>query len=254
MRIVGFYAILLLVLILHTIHVGFSLFDRVVEALKEPNVENPVDTEKTGESTRLEQIEGNHSVRGIDISHWDGDIDWAELKKSGITFIYMKATQGLDFVDPKFRENWEEAKRYGFTCGAYHFFDPDEDGDAQAQLFLEQVNFESDDLLPVLDMEVASRLGKDKLIVEMDKWLNKVEGELGRRPMIYTDTPFWNAKVGVDRSVYPLWIADWVESEMPQDLPIGWDEYAYWQYSATGKVRGIDYPHVDLDISRTLIE
>jgi len=253
-RIVGVYVLLVLILLVYTAHISLDLYDRfagtsgtgarqqVQELLPEKKATLPAETLQ-----RNSRIEASHKLQGVDISHWDGAIDWAALKKSDITFLYIKATQGTTYQDPMFVKNWANAKKYGFTRGAYHFFDPDEDGAKQAKLFLDRIKHEDGDLVPALDIEVASKGGPEKLVEEMDEWLLYVEKALNKKPVIYCDVPFWNSNVKVDRSDYPLWLAEWEDYQKPNSLPMGWKTYTLWQYSAKGVVRGINYPHVDLD-------
>ncbi|MBL0015595.1 MAG: hypothetical protein IPP17_03940 [Bacteroidetes bacterium] len=98
------------------------------------------------------------SIRGIDVSRYQGKIEWAKVKQAGIRFAFIKATEGTDYVDPYFAVNWDEAKDKGIARGAYHFFRPAQDGKAQAEHFLKQVKWTKGDLPPVLDLEVTDEV------------------------------------------------------------------------------------------------
>jgi lysozyme len=95
----------------------------------------------------------SYPIHGIDISRWQGDIDWASVKASGIRFAYMKATEGGDHVDPSFRRNWEGARQHGIARGAYHFVYWCRPAHEQAIWFKQQIPNDPDALPPVLDVE-----------------------------------------------------------------------------------------------------
>ena len=95
----------------------------------------------------------DHQVHGIDISRWQGEIDWSAVKAAGTRFVYMKATEGGDHVDPAFRRNWEGARRAGVARGAYHFVFWCRPAHEQAVWFKQQIPNDPDALPPVLDVE-----------------------------------------------------------------------------------------------------
>ena len=185
-------------------------------------------------------------IMGIDVSHWDGNISWVRLKQSGVQFAYIKATEGSEYVDPNFTRNWIGASDAGVIRGAYHFFAPNDDPILQAEHFLRTVSNNGNDLVPVLDIEVAERLDPAKLRTNILLWLQTVEKKLGVKPIIYTDNGFWEAHVRGNFASYDLWIADWQAKTSPI-LPAGWSDWVFWQYSVKGRVDGIDDPSVDLD-------
>ena len=92
-------------------------------------------------------------IRGIDVAHWEPEIDWMKLRAQEIRFAFIKATQAADYVDNKFLSHWTGAKQAGILRGAYHFIDPRVDGRLQAENFLRTVKLEPGDLPPVLDLE-----------------------------------------------------------------------------------------------------
>lgn len=175
---------------------------------------------------------------GCDLSHWDGEVDWVKLKKSKVEFIFVKATQGDKYVDPKFEENWVTSKNYGFERGAYHFFEPGKDAKAQAEHFLKTVGHVKGDLVPVLDIEIAHGVDPQELTEDIKIWINTVNEAIGRYPIIYTDRGFWDKNITDDFSHCALWLAQWETTHTPY-LPKGWKKWAFWQYTETGSVNGV---------------
>ena len=130
-----------------------------------------------------------YKVHGIDISHYQGDINWKMLKQTRqgqfpVEFIFMKATEGGDFADDKFVANFDSARAHGFIRGAYHFYNPKTDAHKQADFFINSVKLEPGDLPPVLDIEKKSRDIK-KFQNDLKIWLRKVESHYGVKPIIY---------------------------------------------------------------------
>ncbi len=173
---------------------------------------------------------------GIDVSHWQGTIDWERVADAGIGFVFIKATEGGDYTDPKFAANWAGAARAGIPRGAYHFFRPQTDAAAQAQHFLNTVQLRAGDLPPVLDVEVTDGRSAAAIAAGVRTWLETVERATGRRPILYTRAGFWN-QVGGGFGVYPLWVAHYGVSEPA--IPSGWSGWTFWQHSDAGRVDGI---------------
>ena len=188
-----------------------------------------------------------YSMHGIDVSHYQGDINWKMLEqtrqgKFPVQFIFMKATEGGDFSDDKFVANFDSAKAHGFIRGAYHFYNPKTDADKQADFFIRSVKLESGDLPPVLDIE---KKGKDvkKLQQDLKIWLRKVESHYGVKPIIYASykfkTKYLNDSIF---DTYPYWIAHYyVDSVRYQG------EWKFWQHTDVGTLPGID-EKVDLNV------
>lgn len=188
-----------------------------------------------------------YQVHGIDISHYQGDINWKMLEQSRqgrfpIQFIFMKATEGGDYADDKFVANFDSAKVHGFIRGAYHFYNPKTDANKQADFFIRSVKLEPGDLPPVLDIE---KKGKDmkKLQDDLKIWLRKVENHYGVKPIIYASykfkTRYLNDSVF---NSYPYWIAHYyVDSVRYQGA------WKFWQHTDVGTLPGID-EKVDLNI------
>ena len=154
---------------------------------------------------------------GIDASHWQGTIDWTQVAGGGKKFVFLKATEGTTYADPTFAGNRSGARAAGVKVGAYHFARPDAtpgDAVAEARWFLSNVSFASNDLRPVLDIEVNGGLSVSALQQWVRDWLDEVYRQTGRRATIYTSPSFWSTSMGNSQSIAlagytTLWIAHW---------------------------------------------
>lgn len=183
-------------------------------------------------------------LAGIDVSKWQGAVDWPRVKASGVVFAFARATYGAKEVDADFAANWRAMRDAGVVRGAYHFFVTHEDAAAQAELFVKTVGRpEAGDLPPVLDVEAESGAGAN-LVEGVKTWLAAVEQGLGRKPIIYTAPSFWNENMTDEFGAYPLWVAEYGVSE-PRPVK-GWTTWTFWQYSQGGSVAGVNGT-VDLD-------
>ena len=192
--------------------------------------------------------DGHPVVHGIDISHHQGEIDWHKLAKaehegSGIHFVFMKATEGSDWIDSTFQYNFEKAREVGFIRGAYHFFSNTSPAEKQASFFCEQVNLTDCDLPPVLDVETKGNYGDDSLRLEVKNWLRKVEAHYGMKPIIYTSRKFKEKYLDDDTlNTYPFWIANYYVDSLTYT-----GEWAFWQHTDHGRLPGIK-GRVDMNV------
>lgn len=186
----------------------------------------------------------DHAIQGIDVSKYQGPIDWASVRASGVTFAYIKATEGGDRVDDRFAENWNAAKAAGVARGAYHFYYFCRTGAEQAAWFLRNVPADPDALPPVLDMEwnhtsptCRIRPPADVVRREMATFLRIVEKRYGKRPVIYTSVDFHrDALVGAFET-HNFWLRSVAGHP---SLKFGADRsFAIWQHTATGSVAGV---------------
>jgi len=187
-------------------------------------------------------------VAGIDLSHHNGFVDFTKLSAGGLVFAFVKASEGRFTKDPLYAANYTGLKQNQILRGAYHFFYPQLDAQAQASNFLSVVTqLNAGDLPPVLDVEVSGEQSPSAIAAAMQQWLNAVQQNLGRTPIIYTAAGFWNAALGGTTSfaTYPLWVAEYTGNSSPR-LPNGFTDYIFWQYSESGSVPGIA-GNVDLD-------
>lgn len=192
---------------------------------------------------------GGYEIRGIDISHYQGEIDWdrlqnAMIEKSPVRFIVMKATEGSSKVDPSFNQNFSLAREYGYIRGAYHFWSNKSSARSQAYFFLKNVPLEEGDLPPVLDVEHKP---KDKTIEEFQRdvltWLHIVEDKYHVKPIIYT---YYKFKMNYLSSPvfddYPYWIAHYYVDKIEYK-----GEWKFWQHTDAGRLPGIK-GYVDFNI------
>lgn len=185
-------------------------------------------------------IPENYSIHGIDVSHHQSSIDWADvkamqIKKVQIGFCFIKATEGSSTIDSRFRSNWRAAKNAGMIRGAYHFFNPNRSGIEQARSFIEMVKLQKGDLPPVLDFEQVSAVPKTILQKRVQDWLNVVEDHYKIKPIIYTGAVFYSRFLGDKFDDYPLWVAHYLVKDKPR-ISRPW---TFWQHSELGHVNGI---------------
>ena len=183
-------------------------------------------------------------VHGVDVSRYQGDIRWEELRYDDLTFAYIKATEGSDHQDARFAENWASASQQQVVRGAYHFFRPKIDARAQAEHFTAAVKLEVGDLPPVLDVEVLDEATRTELISGMRTWLYLTEIRTGVRPIIYTNLGFYYRHLAGHFDDYRFWIARYGSRE--PSLATG-AQLTFWQYGDRGRAAGIDGP-VDLNV------
>jgi lysozyme len=182
---------------------------------------------------------------GIDVSNHQGTIDWIQVANDDVSFAYIKATEGQDFVDKQFATNWAKSSEAGIPRGAYHFFTLCSSGADQAENFLKVVPTDPKALPPAVDLEFAGCTKRpDNATVqrELSTFMTTVEDRVGKPLVVYV-LPAFEKK-------YP------VEQTLRQDRwqrklfrrPAG-DSWTMWQASDRARVNGIDAP-VDLDVRR----
>ena len=184
-----------------------------------------------------------YPIHGIDISRWQGDIDWASVKGAGTRFVYMKATEGGDHVDPAFQRNWEGARRAGIPRGAYHFVYWCRPAHEQAQWFKQQIPNDPDALPPVLDVEwnghsktCPKKIDRELALEKIQLMLTELEQLTGKKPVIYTDITFHKDVLEGQFNDYPYWIRS--TAALPETRYAN-RPWAFWQFTTTGRVPGI---------------
>jgi lysozyme len=192
------------------------------------------------------------SIRGIDVSTYQGNVNWQSVANDGILFAFVKATEGVTLVDDTFARNWAAMKTVGIQRGAYHFFRPASSIQGQIDSFLRTVKLQPGDLPPVLDVETTGGLGATAICDRMAIWLDAVEKETGMQPIIYTYPGFWESLGTTRFSDYPLWIAHYTTAESPW-VSGGWHSWTFWQYTDRGRVAGIS-GNVDINIFESFQE
>lgn len=185
------------------------------------------------------------SPAGIDVSHFQGTVDWQKVRQAGIAFAIAKATQGDGYEDPMFRVNWPAMKAAGLIRGAYDFYDVADDPATQAREFISRVSLEAGDLPPVVDIETMNGAADTiaGLAADLRTYLDLLSAHYGVKPIIYTGPGFWNAHVNESFGDFPLWVAVYADAI---ELPHGWSTWTIWQHSQTGTIEGVDGA-VDLD-------
>lgn len=208
------------------------------------------------------------TVPGIDVSHWQGSINWTSVRNAGIQFAYIKATEGTSYKDPQFNANYTNAYHAGVIRGAYHFARPNiSSGAVQANYLASNGGAWSADsrtLPAALDLEANPYSGGycyGLSTTAMRNWvqdfLNTYRSRTGRYAVIYTTTSFWNQCTGNwtgPWANHPLWVARW--SSTVGALPAGAPFWSFWQYTDSGRVSGIsgnvDRNHWNGDRSRLI--
>ena len=191
-----------------------------------------------------------YDIHGIDISHYQGAIDWELLRDQGtiddcpIRFVMIKATEGSTKVDDRFEENFSMAREYGFTRGAYHYYSTQSTAGAQAAHFIKTVKLERGDLPPVLDVEQKPRSQSvQDFQAGVLEWLRRVENYYGVKPILYT---YYKFKMDyLNDSVfnqYPYWIAHYYVDTLEYQ-----GDWKFWQHTDAGSLPGIKGP-VDFNI------
>jgi lysozyme len=182
-------------------------------------------------------------VQGIDVSKWQGRIDWASVKAAGTNFAYIKATEGGDHVDELFVENWNGARAAGVPRGAYHFVFWCRDAQEQVEWFKRNVPAEADALPPVLDLEWNSssrtcphKLPRQQALGMIRIMLEGMREHTGKRPIIYTDPGFYKDVLEGELLEYPLWARSVAAEPEARYAERPW---LLWQYTASGRVPGI---------------
>ncbi len=188
-------------------------------------------------------------TEGIDVSHWQGTIDWPSVAASGKRFAYMKASEGTTLVDTTYAGNRAQAKALGLSVGAYHFARPGSnpgDAVAEADHFLAMSQLVAGDLLPVLDLEVTGGLAPAELQEWVKSYLGRIYERTGVRGVIYTSPSFWRNNMAdttwfAANGYRTLWVAHWTSGPVPS-VPAGnWGGtgWTFWQYTSNGSVPGI---------------
>lgn len=196
-------------------------------------------------------ISSSKNVFGIDVSQYQGNINWSEVKKSHhpIDFVFIRATMGADGIDTHFESNWNNAKNNNFTRGAYHYYRPHENSAAQFENFKAAVKLTQGDLIPVLDIEKESKYGRENLRAGVLNWLKLAEEEYGVKPIIYTGLKFYEDVLKGHVDSYHLWIAAYSGKHRLTGV-----EWTFHQFTEKVRVKGIKAMVDGNDFKGSLIE
>ncbi|KAF8068677.1 glycoside hydrolase family 25 protein [Lyophyllum atratum] len=192
-----------------------------------------------------ESLEKRAQPQGIDVSGYQPNVDWAAAKANGLSFAFIKATEGTTFTSSSFSSQYTGATNAGFIRGAYHFAHPDSSsGATQANYFLAHGGGWSGDgiTLPgALDIEYNPNgatcygLSASAMVSWVSDFSNTYHSATGRYPIIYTTTDWWTTCTGNSPAfgaTNPLWIARYASSI--GTLPAGWSTASFWQYADSG--------------------
>lgn len=192
---------------------------------------------------------GTYPVRGVDVSHYQGTVDWDVLAAQDIEFAYIKATEGSSHTDERFAKNWEQAGKTGLGIGAYHFFSFDSPAQSQAMHFMQTVPARDGMLPPVVDFEFYGDKKVNPPPVEqtagqLEVMLKELEGCYGVTPIIYATEEAYDMYLEGRFDRYPLWIRN-VISRPDIDR-----EWLFWQYANRGRLEGYagDEEFIDLNV------
>lgn len=176
------------------------------------------------------------TVSGVDVSYYQGNVNFAQVKASGREFVIARTSDGT-FQDPKFATYYADIKAAGMIRGSYHFFRASQDPIAQADAMLAKIGaLDVGDLPPVLDVEVTDGQSGSTVANGVVAWVNHVAAKIGRKPLIYTAPYFWGS-IGAPAVNADLWVANW-QVNCPS-VPGGWSGWHFWQYADNASVGGI---------------
>jgi GH25 family lysozyme M1 (1,4-beta-N-acetylmuramidase) len=194
-----------------------------------------VDNNNASEATSADEIRvcaSGTTVEGVDVSIYQGgSIDWNAVHASGREFAITRINDGVGSIDPTFHRNWDGIRAAGMIRGAYQFYRPNHDANAQADIVCSALGRLGDGDLPaMLDLEASGGASRGAIVASITTWLHRVEGCTGKRPIIYTAGWFWDPSVGSnDFGDYGLVVAAY--GPTCPSLPTGWSTWRMFQYS-----------------------
>lgn len=182
----------------------------------------------------------DHNMRsreGIDVSHYQGHIEWERVAKEGnICYVYAKATEGSSFVDNTYAYNISEARKYGIRAGAYHYYRPTVNIQQQFEHLISVIKASDQDLVPMIDIEEDKGVSESKFIADLTEFIHMVERHYGKKPLLYSGEYFYNRHFQGLFQDY-----QWMMARYSSKSPILKDgkTYLMWQYSDKGRIPGI---------------
>lgn len=182
---------------------------------------------------------------GIDISNHNGYILWDSVFQDTnfkIKFVFIKATEGSDFIDKRFKSNLESLKKFEIEKGSYHYYKADVNSEIQFNNYKKIVDKDMFESPPILDIEELPTIqSKSNWIKGILNWLKLAESYYGKKPIIYSCDVFYKTYL-TELSNYDIWIANYNNVDKPIT-----DKIKYWQFTDKGKIKGIK-GYVDLNI------
>ncbi|WP_210405324.1 glycoside hydrolase family 25 protein [Limnobaculum zhutongyuii] len=181
-----------------------------------------------------------YPIQGIDVSHHQNEINWQQLDKERVRFVFIKATEGSDFKDNSFTANWRHAGEQGFVVGAYHFFTFCRSGEEQAINFIETVPKVANMLPPVIDLEYGGNCqlttGKEQVLAEIAILIERLEVFYQKKPILYVTQEFFDDFLVGKFEQNPLWIRNIYRRPALKDRR----PWMFWQYANRGRLSGIE--------------
>ena len=190
-----------------------------------------------------------YTIQGVDVSHFQGDIDWSVLERQGISFAYIKATEGSSYVDPYLDKNYQGIQTTGLDYGFYHFLSLDSSPETQFENFKSAVGDYHMDIIPAIDIEWygdkrQNPPEKEAVLSTLSQMISLFEQEYGQKPVVYTTHSFYNKYFRGETPDYPIWIRNvyFCPSE----------EWTIWQYTDRSVMDGYygDEKYIDRDVIR----
>lgn len=190
-----------------------------------------------------------YPVQGVDVSHYQGTIDWEILSGQGISFAFIKATEGSGYVDEKFADNWKAAGETELYVGAYHFFSFDSEAASQAELYIHTVGNLSGKLAPVVDVEYYGDKrnhppNREDITRRLQEFLRILEEYYQTKPIIYTTYEVYETYIKGSFDEYPLWIRNIYFPPVDKN-----NHWQFWQYSDTTTLEGYQGTEVYIDLN-----
>ena len=176
---------------------------------------------------------------GIDVSRYQGKINWTQVSKDKrVSYVYLKATEGAGLVDPTYNQNLRGARKVGLPVGVYHFFSATAPSHQQLANFVKTVSPSTQDLIPIVDVEVAPRRKSQVVpfLRRLRAFVDGVEKHFGCKPMIYTSINFYNEYLSGRFSDCPFMFARYSTTVPKTDSKI---RFLVWQFTASGRINGI---------------
>lgn len=194
--------------------------------------------------------EAEFPVRGIDVSHYQGEIDWSVIAEQNISFAFVKATEGSTYVDETFLYNFNSARQNGVPVGAYHFFSYDSSGKAQAENFIKNVIPFDGMLPPVIDIEFYGNKeedppSKEAVDTELAAFISAIEKHYGLKPILYATEITYELYLADDYAEYDIWIRNVTDTPSLSDGR----EWTFWQYTNRGRLDGYTGEEEFIDIN-----
>lgn len=198
-----------------------------------------------------------YPVTGVDVSSYQGEIDWETLSSQNISFVFIKATEGSSFVDERFAYNYAEARKTDLAVGAYHFFSYDSSGTTQAENFINTVTTHTDMLPPVIDLEFYGDKEKnpparEDVNIQLRAMLDALEAHYKRKPIIYATEKSYALYLADDYKEYDIWIRNILTKPKLSDNR----EWKFWQYTNRKRLKGYagKEKYIDVNVFNGSIE